>query len=130
MLKRLTTLVLIVVFSGVALAGNRLRCGESVCGEKKMSGHECCRTTEGRAGSAGFPGASSCCVTNCTQPAPPDPVRASEKLTVQPLDLVAPHSAVVPASAALPIAPLNLYEKEVHHFHSNPAYILHLELLI
>jgi hypothetical protein len=129
MLKRLSSLVLLVVLGGSAFAGIPLHFGESECSMgQSMDGMDCCKAALMGGGSPEATAERSCCVVNRSPDGstPPSGVRVSPPSQPVVSDYQ-PRTPALPASILL--------TRRVSHSHgpppdSHPAYIRHLALLI
>jgi hypothetical protein len=123
MIKRATSLILILMLSGSVMAGMPLHSGGS---DSPMEMMDCCKAALAHDGSARTAGAKLCCAINCAMPAP-----TSTVVNQNPLQLV-----TLTAQATLPLPRLalshntRLIHSSVVPTTSKPAYIRNLALLI
>src|SRR5438876_8343180 len=127
-MKRLASLILLLMLAGSAFAGVPLRFGESECSMDGMADMDCCKAALLQKETPEVANAKLCCALNCAKNGTtsfPGNVRISPPSQLS--------LSVHPASAALPPSSMRL--RYLNHSHgppsdSQPAYIRHLALLI
>lgn len=70
MLKRLSSLALILVLGGSVIAGVPLHLSEHACGMAGMEMMDCCQVAQMQQDTPETAAARLCCVINCSQPGP------------------------------------------------------------
>ena len=129
MKRRFTSLVLLLVLCGGALAGVPLPFGESECGIEGMMDMDCCKAALMQRETPEVDAARLCCALNCAQnggTAPPSIVRLAP-----PTQPAAPAHPATRQALFLSLLPL----RRIDQLHGpprglQPAYIRHLALLI
>jgi hypothetical protein len=128
MAKWLTSLALITVIAGSALAGMPLHSGEQECTMSGMSSSmDCCALAHMQGDTPEISGARLCCAVNCPQSGTTGPGSSIQRTS--PL-VIAPHPATIQPPPAIPASKLGYYPAQDHPPNSLPTYIRHLALLI
>ena len=129
MMKWATSLVLILVLGGSALAGVPIHFGAHECGDM-----DCCATAQASSAShshnktAEELAAELCCIESC--PAPSTPARTGSAGQLTPSVNADNHPVAVKPPMTFADAASRRNATETHHQDSNPIYIRHLALLI
>jgi hypothetical protein len=130
MAKWLTSLVLITVIAGSALAGMPLHSSEQECSMTGMSGDmDCCRAAHSQGETPEAAAARLCCAVNCPQTgtnAPP----GTQLPRISPPASIALHPAAIQPPTVIPIPRLRSDLSQDYLQNSQPTYIRHLALLI
>lgn len=121
MTKWLTALTLIAALGVNALAGFPAHQEEKGCPMP-----DCCETARAQGNTPEAFAARACCALNCPRPSP---VGSADTIRLSPLAPVPAHPAAF-VSPAVANQPLGRGETLTNPVDSNPAYILHLALLI
>jgi len=127
-MKRLASLILLLVLAGSALAGVPLQFGERECSMGGMMDMDCCKAALMKAQTAESASARLCCALNCPKEgtSPTNGVRFSPQLQL--LVQVYPADAHGLLSSTMP--PGHIDRSHGPPADSQPAYIRHLALLI
>jgi hypothetical protein len=129
MAKWLTSLVLITVIAGSALAGMPLHSGEQECTMSGMSGSmDCCALAHMQGDTPEISGARLCCAVNCPQSGTTEPGGSFQRTS--PLVIIAQHPATIQPPPAIPASKFGYQPAQDHLPNSQPTYIRHLALLI
>ncbi len=128
MLKRLTSLLLLLAVGAGVASGAPLHSGGRECGmEDSMSMMDCCKRARLHGDTPEVQAARLCCAVNCQSGGANGPASAVRVSAPQ----VAPsHPAAKPASAVLVIPPERRRERPLHPSESPPVYLLNLAFLI
>src|SRR5437870_1320665 len=129
MRTRLTSLVLLLIMAGGAVAGAPLHSNEQSCSMGGAMGEmDCCKAALRRSNTPQVAAARLCCSLNCSQSGttPSNGVRVRPKMQPAPSEHLAGAQAILPPVLLL---------RHSSHSHSpptdsHPAYIRHLALLI
>ncbi len=130
MAKWLTSLILVAVLGGSAVAGMPLHSNEQGCNMPGMIGDaDCCAKARAQGATPEVTAARLCCAVYCPSSGTPPP--SSLVLRVTPPAAIAPHPAAIQTSLVPPGSMLRFESaQEDHPQYSRPAYIRHLALLI
>lgn len=129
MMKWATSLVLILVLGGSALAGVPIHFGAYECGDM-----DCCATAQASSASHSHNKTAEelatelCCIQSC--PAPSTPARTGAAGQLAPSVNADNHPVAVKPPAMIPNVSSPRNAIETHPQDSNPIYIRHLALLI
>jgi hypothetical protein len=129
MSKWLTSLTLIALLGGNAIAGMPLHSGEQECNMPGMTGGmDCCAKAQKQVATPEVTTARLCCAFNCpssgTTPQTYSAQRSSQLL------IIAEHPATVRSPSVIPILRPRFDPAQDHLQNSQPTYIRHLALLI
>lgn len=126
---RLTSLVLLLVLGGGAVAGMPMHSGEQMCPMGGAMGQmDCCKAALLKAQTAESASARLCCAVNCSKDgtSPSGSVRVSPKLQLSSVQYPSAAPATLPDIVTLERTD-RLHGPPTH---SHPAYIRNLALLI
>jgi hypothetical protein len=126
MQKRLTAFFLLLVMTGGALAGVPMHSGEKECPMGGMM--DCCAKAQMNSAQPEVRAAQLCCSLNCNEPGTTTP---TDSFKISPQLAVVLDSVLVPRVSSLQNPGLiRTFSPPGYQQNSNPAYILHLALLI
>jgi hypothetical protein len=129
MVKWLTSLFLIAVLGGGAVAGMPLHSGEQECDMPGMKdGMDCCAKARAERPTPEVTAARLCCALNCPSPGTTAPT--SSQLRLAPSVVIAAHPATFQTPFVAPVSALRFDSVPSHPEHSPPFYLRHLALLI
>ena len=127
MLKRLSSLVLILVLVGSALAGVPMHQEEHGCGMAGMEMMDCCQKARMQGDAPATIAARLCCAIDCQEPGP---TGAQFTLRLPDFGVTPLPPAVMHSPAALPIALERPFSTKIHSPDLQSSYIRNLSLLI
>ena len=128
MLKRLTSLLLLLTVCAGVASGAPLHSGRRECGmEDSMRMMDCCKRARSHGNTPEVQAARLCCAVNCQNSGASGPSSAARVSDPQP---VPSHPAAMPAPAALIVSHERRLAGVSHTDESPPVYLLNLALLI
>jgi hypothetical protein len=129
MTKWLTSLFLIAVLGGSALAGMPLHSNEEACSMSGMTaGMDCCAMAHQPDATPQVSAARLCCAVNCPQQGTTTPTSSAQPTSS--LSINAVHPAAIQQPFAVQSVSPGLSSAQDYLSHSPPTYIQHLALLI